>query len=83
MIKTKKCEHLTFPINEGFDVQKCIRELNEISQTNNECVIHINFTLPFIKVCLFYMLNVHCCLAVVIHVLNTKTCNYVLKQRCA
>ena len=83
MIKTKKCEHLTFPINEGFDVQKCIRELNEISQTNNECVIHINFTLPFIKVCLFYMLNVHCSLAVVIHVLNTKTCNCVLKQRCA
>ena len=53
MIKMKKCEHLTFPINEGFDVQKCIRELNEISQTNDECVIHINFTLPFIKVCSF------------------------------
>ena len=52
VIEVKKWTHLTIPVNEGFDVQRCIQKLNCTSQNSDECMIHINFTLPFIKVCL-------------------------------
>ncbi len=39
----------TFPINESFSAQKCIEKLNEFTE-GISFAIHLNFTLPFLKV---------------------------------
>ena len=41
--------HATFPINESFSAQKCIEKLNEFAE-GKSFAIHLNFTLPFLKV---------------------------------
>ncbi len=45
-----QCTSIVFPINEGFNIYGCIDELNMAAKSGQECSLHLNFTLPFLKV---------------------------------
>ena len=41
---------IVLAINEGFSPKKCIKVLSTVSEDNDFCAVHLNFTLPFLEV---------------------------------